>query len=95
MHDLGAATSTIPTVHERLIAIGAVGFALQQWAVEGINKTNVGGKDVARAYRTLSSAKLSHFRRELKRLGRQNRVRVRQLYSPAYPIVSKNTVVGP
>jgi hypothetical protein len=95
MHDLGVATSTIPTVHERLIAIAAVGFALQQWAVEAVNKTNVGGKDVPATYRQLAARKLSHFRRELKRLGRQNRVRVRQLYSPAYPIASRNTVVGP
>ena len=90
-----AVTSTIPTMHERLIAEGAQGYALQQWAVEAINKVNVGGKEVARTYRTSAAEKLYHFRRQLKRLGHQNRVRVRQLYAPYYPIVSKNTVVGP
>jgi len=95
MHTLSLATSTIPAIHERLIALGAEGFALQQWAAEAINKVNVGGADVARKYRTLGADKLHQFRRELKRLGRQNRVRVRQLYTPYYPIVSKSTVVGP
>lgn len=95
MHDLGVATSTIPVVHERLIAAGGAGFALQQWGVEGTNKTNVGGKDVARTYAELAGSKLTYFRLELRRLGRENRVRVRTLYAPHYPIVSKNTVVGP
>jgi hypothetical protein len=95
MHTLSVATSTIPAIHENLVALGAQGFALQQWAAEAINKVNVGGADVARKYRTLGADKLHRFRKELKRLGRQNQVRVRQLYTPYYPPVSKTTVAGP
>ncbi len=94
VHTLDSEGSTIPTVHERLIAEGAAGFALMQWAAEAINKANV-GEDVPRSYRTLGKARVDAFRWHIKRLGRQNRVRVRQLFTPYYPIVSKNTVVGP
>jgi len=89
-----AVTSTIPTVHEYLLAEGAAGFALTQWAAEAINKVNV-GEDVPRRYRTLGTDRVKAFRWHLKRLGRINRVRVRQLYNPYYPIVSKSIVVGP
>jgi hypothetical protein len=95
MHTLSVATSTIPPIHENLIALGAKGFALQQWAAEAINKVNVGGDQVDRKYRQLAADKLYQFRRELRRLGRQNRIRVRQLYTPYYPTVSKSTVTGP
>ena len=90
-----AVTSSIPTVHEYLLAEGAAGFALAQWAAEAINKVNVGGENVPRHYQTLATARVKAFRWHLKRLGRVNRVRVRQLYNPYYPIVSKNIVVGP
>ena len=95
MHTLDVSSSTIPSIHENLIALGAAGFCLSQMSAETINKVNVAGPYVDRSYKRLGDAKLSTFRRELKRLGRQNRVRVRQLYAPYYPIVSKNTVVGP
>ncbi len=95
MHTLSVATSTIPAIHENLIAIGAKGFALQQWAAESLNAVNVGGADVPRKYKALAADTLYRFRKELKRLGRQNRVRVRQLYTPYYPTVSKGTVAGP
>ncbi len=90
-----AVTSSIPTAHEYLLAEGAAGFALAQWAAEAINKVNVGGDTVPRRYHTLGSDRIRAFRWHLKRLGRVNRVRIRQLYNPYYPIVSRNTVVGP
>lgn len=95
LHTLDGSGSTIPAIHENLVAKGAAGFAMQQWASEAINKVNVGGKEVSRVYRSAAADRLGHFRREVKRLGRQNRVRVRQLYAPYHPIVSKNTVIGP
>jgi hypothetical protein len=95
MHTLNGSSSTIPSIHENLIAKGAQGFALTQWAADAINRTNVGGSDVAATYERQGHRLLQEFRKELKRLGRQNRVRIRQLYAPYYPIVSKNTVVGP
>jgi hypothetical protein len=87
-----AVTSTIPAMHEWLIALGAVGYALSQWGAEAINNVNVGGSAAARAYKRLGDAKLSYFRRQLKVLSSQNRVRVRQLYTPYYPISSKSIV---
>jgi hypothetical protein len=92
MHTLDVSTSTISTAHEWLIALGAVGYALSQWGAEAINNVNVGGSAAARAYKRLGDAKLSYFRRQLKVLSSQNRVRVRQLYTPHYPISSKSIV---
>ena len=39
--------------------------------------------------------KFSYFKAELKRLGRRNRARIRSLYKPYYPPVSKSTDYGP
>ena len=39
--------------------------------------------------------KLGYFRRELRRLGRMNRVKIRSLYKPYYPAVSQTTDYGP
>jgi hypothetical protein len=95
LQTLDVSTSTIPTAHEWLIALGAVGYALAQWGAEAINNVNVGGRAVAQAYKRLGDGKLSYFRRQLKVLSSQNRVRVRQLYTPYYPITSKSIVQGP
>jgi len=39
--------------------------------------------------------RLRFFWQELKRLGRRNRVRIRQLYKPYYQPVSESTDYGP
>jgi len=95
MHVLDGSGSTIPTMHEHLITLGAAGFALSEIAAYTINKTNVGGEKVAEAYRRSGQEKLTRFRAEIIRLGRNNRVRIRQLYTPYYAPVSKYIVEGP
>lgn len=87
--------STIPSQYEDLVAQGAAGFALVEWAAYAVNRVNVGGVDTARTYRLEGEARLNLFRSELKRLGRHNRVRVRQLYTPYTTPVSKSIVMGP
>jgi len=95
LHTLDATTSTIPTEHEDLIATGACGHAAIEWAVHAINRVNVGGGITPREFQNWGKEKLRYFEQELKRLGRRNRVRVRSLYKPYYPIVSKSTDYGP
>ena len=95
LHTLDASSSTIPTQHEDLVALGATAYALLEWANYAINRVNVGGADTARAYQKQGSELLARFRKELKRLGRTNKVRVRQLYTPATSPVSKSIVTGP
>ena len=95
LYTLDATTSTIPTKHEDLVATGACGYAAVEWAVHAINRVNVGGLMTPKEFLTWGKEKLSYFKAELKKLGRRNRVRVRSLYEPYYPPVSKSTDYGP
>ena len=95
LHTLDATSSTIPTQHEDLIATGAGGYAAIEWAVYAINRVNVGGTMTPREFLAWGNERLSYFKMELKRLSRRNRVRLRSLYKPYYPIVSKSTDYGP
>ena len=95
LHTLDASSSTIPTQHEDLIAVGAGGYAAVEWAVYAINRVNVGGGITPREFLAWGNGKLRYFKQELRRLGRRNRVRIRLLYRSYYPIVSKATDYGP
>jgi hypothetical protein len=95
LHTLDASTSTIPQKCEDLIAAGAGGYAAVEWAIYAINRVNVGGTITPREFQNWGNERLKFFKRELKRLGRRNRVRLNQLYKPYYPIVSKSTDYGP
>jgi len=80
LHTLDAQGSTIPTKHEDLIAIGAEGYAAVEWASYAINRVSVGGTTTPGEFLAWGNERLKQFRSELKRLGRRNRVRIRQLY---------------
>ncbi|MFC1921316.1 hypothetical protein ACFLYQ_06305 [Chloroflexota bacterium] len=95
IHTLDASTSTIPAMNEDVIAIGACGYAAIEWAVYAVNRVNAGGMQTPDDFMKWGKEKLSRFRQELKRLGRKNRVRIRTLYKPYYPSVSKSTDYGP
>ena len=95
LHTLDATTSTIPTKYEDLVATGACGYAAVEWAIYAINRVNVGGTPTPGELLVWGREKLNFFRQELKRLGRRNRVRIRSLYKPYYPPVSKSTDYGP
>jgi len=95
LHTLDASSSTIPTQHEDLIAAGAEGYAAIEWAAYSINQVNVGGPMTPREFLTWGKERLRFFKDELKRLGRRNRARLRSLYKPYYPAVSKTTDYGP
>jgi len=95
LHTLDAANSTIPTQHEDLIAAGAGGYAAVEWAVYAVNRVNVGGGITPREFLAWGNERLRYFKQEIRRLGRRNRVRVRSLYKPYYPTVSKTTDYGP
>lgn len=95
LHTLDASTSTIPTALEDLVAAGAEGYAAIEWAVYATNRVNVGGTMTPGEFIAWGNEKLKFFRGELKRLGRRNRTRIRQLYKPYYQPVSKSTDYGP
>ena len=95
LHTLDASSSTIPAMHEDLIAAGAEGYAAIEWAAYSINQVNVGGSITPREFLTWGKERLRFFKDELKRLGRRNRIRLRSLYKSYYPAVSKTTDYGP
>jgi hypothetical protein len=95
VHTLSAESSTIAAQHEDLIAAGACGYAAVEWAAYAINRVNVGGGTTPREFLAWGNERLNYFKQEIRRLGRRNRVRVRSLYKPYYPVVSKTTDYGP
>jgi hypothetical protein len=95
LHTLDSETSTIPARHEDLVATGACGYAAIEWAVYAINRVNVGGTPTPKELLDWGQERLDYFRKALRRLGRRSRARVRSLYSPYYPPVSKSTDYGP
>ncbi len=94
-HTLDAETSTLPTAMEDLLAIGAAGFACLEWASFTINRINTGGTVTAGQFEAVGQARLDFFRKELRRLGRNNRVRIARLYIPAGEIAGQSRVEGP
>ncbi len=95
LHTLDVSSSTIPADLEDLIAMGAEGYAAVEWAVYAVNMVNVGGTMTPGEFLVWGKERLNFFRQELKRLGRRNRVRMRQLYKPYYQLVSESTDYGP
>jgi len=95
LHTISAESSTIPARFDDLIAAGAGGYAAVEWAAYAVNRVNIGGDSISSQFLAWGNERLRFFRQELKRLGRRNRVRIRQLYKPYYQPVSKSTDYGP
>jgi len=95
LHTLDASSSTIPGQYEDLVAAGAAGYAAIEWAIFAINRVNVGGSITPKEFLAWGRERLDYFRKELRRLGRRNRVRLSSLYKSYYPAVSKSTDYGP
>jgi len=95
LHTLTAQDSTVPAQDEDLVAAGAAAYAMLEWASYAVNRVNVGGAGTAGQYREQANERLASFQKEVRRLGRSNKVRVRQLYTPATTPVSRATDAGP
>jgi hypothetical protein len=92
---LDAQGTSLPSKYEDLVVVGACGYAAIEFAVYTINKVNVGGVVTTKEMLEWGNQKIKHFRRELKRLGRRNRVSVNALYEPYFPNIAKTTDYGP
>jgi len=95
LHTLDAESSTIPATLEDLLAVGAEGFACLEWASFSVNKVNVGGISTAQEFEAVAQARLAYFHKELRRLGRNNRVRLTRLFVLSEQAANQSTVVGP
>ncbi len=87
LHTLDGSGTTIPLAHQPLVADGAAGYAALDWTSYAANRLNTGGDDVWGRYKAFAEERLRTFRAELRRIGRNNAVRVRQLYSTDAPSV--------
>jgi len=95
LHTLGDSSSSIPAWQEELIVCGAAGYSALEWAVYAVNRVNTGGSQTTTELEDWANTKLTFFRKELKRLHRKNRIRVRTLYLTGVTPVNKTTDFGP
>jgi hypothetical protein len=95
LHTLDNEDSTIPVHLDELIVSGACGYAAVEWAAFAINRVNTGGSTTPQEFLSWGKAKLDSFRSGLKRMGRKNRLRIRQMYKPYYQAAFKTTCHAP
>ena len=81
VHTVDDAASSLPGHLEDLCAVGAGAFAALEWASYAINQVNVGGEPTPREYLAWARERLDFYHKELKRYGRQSRLKIRQLYA--------------
>lgn len=86
-HTLDATSSTIPAAHDELLTEGAGGYAALDWTSFATNRLNTGGDDVAARYAKFADERLRQFRADVRRLGRDQTVRQRRMYSTDAPSV--------
>ena len=91
LHTLDSSTSTPPPSAEDVIVTGAAGYAAVEWASFATNRANVAGAAAFEGYLAWGEERLRQFRDELRRLGREARVRNASLYRPERT-ASRNTV---
>ena len=95
VHTLDVSTSTIPSKHERLVALGASAYAMLQFAAFSVDRINTGGENTPQEFMTEGQRRLDYFTSELKRYGKNNRVRSKNFYKPAAAPSSKSAVWDP
>jgi hypothetical protein len=86
-HTLDSSSSTIPAIHDDIIAAGAAAYAAFDWTSFATNRINTGGDDVWDRYRAFAQERLAYFEAELRRIGRANTVRQRRLYTTDAPSI--------
>jgi len=80
-HTLDATTSTLPPHLEDLCAVGAGAYAALEWASYTINQVNVGGEPTPREFLEWAQRRLDFYHKELRRYGRQSRLKIRRLFA--------------
>jgi len=94
LHAIDAGGSTVPAPLEDLVSLGAQGYALQAYASYAVERGQADYRYGQEAALEESRKLLGDFRSQLKRLGRQGRVRVSSLYVAASEAVGESGVVG-
>jgi hypothetical protein len=84
-HTIDGSSSTVPAIHDDVIAAGAAAYAALDWTSFAVNRINTGGDDVWARYQAFARERLAYFEAELRRIGRTNTVRQRRLYTADAP----------
>jgi len=92
---LWLARHTLPIQQEQSPSIGAQGYALQAYAAYGLDRSQPDYRYAQENAANGAQVLLHTLARQLRRLGRQGRLRPSQLYSPATGPVDNTTVLGP
>ena len=74
-------TTTVPTKHLPIVALGAAAYALLEWANYAPNRVNVGGESVWKNYLTWGQDAMTRFRAELDKLDYRRRLRTKHMRS--------------
>ncbi len=74
IHTLDGVTSTIPTRHEDLVALGAAAYAALAQSQYSTNRANYGGEDVDRDYSSWAKARLKEFQEGCKKISKKLKV---------------------
>jgi len=80
VHTLDAATSTIPSYLEDVLALGAAAYAVLAQTQYRTDTAGFGGEQADRDYQSWGIAMLKEFKAQLKRFGRDRKLKVGQLY---------------
>ncbi|MEA3442934.1 MAG: hypothetical protein U9R04_05660 [Chloroflexota bacterium] len=80
-HTIAADACTLPPHMEDLCSMGTSAYAAYEWAAYAVNVINVGGERTAADYLKWAQDRLEVYQKELKRYGRQSRLKIGKLYA--------------
>jgi hypothetical protein len=86
-HTLDGSGSSIPAIHDDIVAAGAAAYAALDWTSYAVNRINTGGDDVHERYKRFAHERLQYFEGELRRIGMRSRVRVNRMYTTDAPSI--------
>jgi len=81
VHTITASSSTLPPQLEDLCAVGAGAYAAIEWAAYSINQLNIGGAPTPAEFLKWAQDRMDFYQKELKRYGRQQRLKIARLYA--------------
>jgi hypothetical protein len=81
VHTITDSACSLPPHLEDLCAVGAGAYAGIEWASYAINQLNVGGEPTSTEYLKWAQDRMEFYQKELKRYGRQSRLKIARLYA--------------
>jgi hypothetical protein len=80
VHTLDATTCTLPAYLEDVLALGAAAYAVLAQTQYRTDTAGFGGEQADRDYQTWGNAMLKEFKSQLKRFGRNRKLKISQFY---------------